>query len=199
MEHGGKRPKVDSSAYVAPNATLCGDVTIGADSRILFGVVIVAAGGPVQIGSHCIVMENAVIRGTPRHPTRLGDHVLVGPHAHLTGCKIEDNVFLATGSCVFTGARLETRSEVKINGVVHLKTTLPPDTTVPIGWVAVGDPARLHPPKDHEKIWGVQERLDFPRTVFGLDCPPAGQTIMPELTRRYAKALAQHRNDQVLD
>ena len=69
IEHRGKRPKVDSSAYVAPNATLCGDVTIGADSRILFGVVIVAAGGPVQIGSHCIVMENAVIRGTVRHPT----------------------------------------------------------------------------------------------------------------------------------
>jgi carbonic anhydrase/acetyltransferase-like protein (isoleucine patch superfamily) len=153
LEHRGKRPRVHESAYVAPTATICGDVTIGENSRVLFGAVIVAEGGPVEIGAECIVMENAVIRGTRRHPTRIGNHVLVGPRAYLTGCVIEDNVFLATGATIFNGARIGTRAEVRINGVVHLKTNLPPDALVPIGWVAVGDPAEILPPHEHEKIW----------------------------------------------
>jgi carbonic anhydrase/acetyltransferase-like protein (isoleucine patch superfamily) len=93
LEHQGKRPRIHESAYIAPTAVICGDVTIGEDSRVLFGAVIVAEGGPVEIGAQCIIMEQAVVRGTPRYPARLGDHVLVGPHAHLTGCTVEDNVF----------------------------------------------------------------------------------------------------------
>jgi carbonic anhydrase/acetyltransferase-like protein (isoleucine patch superfamily) len=73
LEHQGKRPRVDESAYIAPTANICGDVTIGENGRILFGAVIVAEGGPVEIGAECIVMENAVIRGTRRHPVRIGD------------------------------------------------------------------------------------------------------------------------------
>jgi carbonic anhydrase/acetyltransferase-like protein (isoleucine patch superfamily) len=122
VEHQGKRPHVHESAYIAPTAVVCGDVTIGENSRILFGAVLVAEGGPVIIGAQCIVMENAVVRGTPRHPTHIGDHVLVGPCAYLTGCTVEDNAFLATGATVFNGARIGTRAEVRINGVVHLKT-----------------------------------------------------------------------------
>jgi carbonic anhydrase/acetyltransferase-like protein (isoleucine patch superfamily) len=159
----------------------------------------VAEGGPVEIGAHCIIMENAVIRGTPRHPTRLGDHVLVGPRAYLTGCTVEDSVFLATGTTIFNGARIGPRAEVRINGVVHLKTTLPPDALVPIGWIAIGTPAEILPPQDHERIWAIQEPLDFPRTVFGLERAPAGETIMPELTHRYARALGRHEEDQILD
>jgi carbonic anhydrase/acetyltransferase-like protein (isoleucine patch superfamily) len=199
LEHQGKRPHIHESAYVAPTAVICGDVTIGEDSRVLFGAVLVAEGGPVVVGAHCIIMENAVIRGVPRHPTRLGDHVLVGPRAYLTGCTVEDNVFLATGATIFNGARVGTRAEVRVNGVVHLKTTLPADATVPIGWIAVGDPAEILPPKDHERIWAIQEPLDFPGTVFGLERAPAGETIMPEITRRYARALGRHQEDQILD
>ena len=199
LEHLGKKPQIHKSAYVAPTATVCGDVTIGEHSRVLFGAVLVAEGGPVVIGAHCIVMENAVIRGTPRHPTIVGDHVLVGPRAYLTGCTVEDSAFLATGATVFSGARIGTRAEVRINGLVHLKTYLPPDDLVPIGWVAVGDPAEILPPGDHERIWAIPEPLDFPRTVFGIERAPTGETIMPELTRRYARALGRHRHDQHLD
>ncbi len=199
FEHQGKRPHIHESAYIAPTAVVCGDVTIGENSRVLFGATLVAEGGPVVIGAHCIIMENAVIRGTPRHPTHIGDHVLVGPRAYLTGCTVEDNAFLATGATVFNGARIGTRAEVRINGVVHLKTVLSADTVVPIGWIAVGDLAEILPPKDHDRIWTIQEPLNFPRTVFGLERVPAGETIMPELTRRYAKALGKHREDQLLD
>ncbi|MDY7080723.1 MAG: gamma carbonic anhydrase family protein [Chloroflexota bacterium] len=199
LEHRDKTPHIHESAYIAPTATICGDVTIGENSRVLFGAVLVAEGGPVVIGSHCIIMENAVIRGTRWHPTCLGNHVLVGPRAYLTGCTVEDDVFLATGATIFNGARIGTRAEVRINGVVHLKTILPADALVPIGWVAVGDPAEILPPEDHESIWAIQEPLNFPRTVFGLERAPAGETIMPELTQRYARALGRHREDQILD
>ena len=198
LEHQGKRPRIDESAYVAPTAVVCGEVTIGPGSRVLFGAVVVAEGGPVEVGTSCIVMENAVVRGTARHPTRIGDHVLVGPHAHLTGCTVEASAFIATGASVFNGARVGTRAEVRINGVVHLRTVLPADATVPIGWVAVGDPAEILPPNEHDRIWAIQQPLDFPRTVFGLERAPAGETIMPEMTRRYGRALARHRDDRIL-
>jgi carbonic anhydrase/acetyltransferase-like protein (isoleucine patch superfamily) len=198
LEHQGKRPHIHESAYIAPTATVCGDVTIGPESRVLFGAVLVAEGGPVVIGKHCVVMEQAVLRGTARHPLRVGDHVLIGPHAHLSGCTVEDSVFLATGASVFNGARLGARSEVRINGVVHVNTAVPVGATVPIGWVAVGDPAQILPPSEHERIWAVQKTLEFPRTVFGLPGAPDGETIMPEMTRRYTRALGAHRDDRVL-
>ncbi len=198
IEHLGERPRVDPTAYVAPNAVLCGNVIVGARCRILFGAVLTAEGGPIEVGSQCIVMENAVIRGSKPYPTRIGANVLVGPRAYLTGCTVEDNVFLATGSTVFNGASIGTRAEVRINGVVHLRTRIEPDTTVPIGWVAVGDPAEIYPPDSHNKIWAIQEQLDFPGRVFGLERPGAGETIMPELTTRYSGALAAHFEDHVL-
>lgn len=110
-----------------------------------------------------------------------------------------NNAFLATGATIFNGAQIGTRAEVQINGVVHLKTVFPADTLLPIGWIAVGDPVEILPPKDHDRIWAIEEPLNFPRTVFGLERVPGGETIMPELTRRYAKALGRHREDQLLD
>ncbi len=198
FEHRGKRPRIHESAYVAPTATICGDVSIGEGSRVLFGAVVTAEGGPVEIGAECVVMENAVVRGTPRHPTRLGDHVLVGPHAHLTGCTIEDDCFIATGACVFNGATIGRGAVVAINGVVHIRTVLPPGARVPIGWTAVGDPAEVMSPSEDERRRALLEPLDFPRTVFGVERAQA-DTMMPGLMRRYAAGLERHHEDLPLD
>jgi carbonic anhydrase/acetyltransferase-like protein (isoleucine patch superfamily) len=197
LEHNGERPKVHSTAYVAPNATLCGDVKLGKDSRVMFGAVLTAEGGPVRIGDTCVVMENAVIRGTKRHPTTIGDNCVVGPRAHLVGCQVGDNAFLATGSTIFNGASVGEGAEVRVNGTVHLRTALPAEAVVPIGWVAVGEPAEVLAPGEYERIWELQEPLDFPGTVFGVERGPAG-SMMPELTRRYAAALGAHLEDAEL-
>src|SRR6266480_2937723 len=61
IKHQGKSPRVHPSAYVAPNAAVCGDVLIGPGCRILFGAQIIAEGGSISIGTECIVMENAVV------------------------------------------------------------------------------------------------------------------------------------------
>jgi carbonic anhydrase/acetyltransferase-like protein (isoleucine patch superfamily) len=195
IEFDGKRPQIADSAYVAPNAVVRGDVRIGSETTVLFGAVITDEGGAIEIGSDCVIMENAVLRGTPKNPLSIGNRVLVGPHTHVIGCQIEDDCFIATGSSVFNGARLESGVEVRINGVVHLNTRVVRESVIPIGWVAVGDPAEIHSPAEHEAIWQIQRRLDFPGTVWGTDrSVPQGEN-----TKRFARGLLRHKRDQVIE
>jgi carbonic anhydrase/acetyltransferase-like protein (isoleucine patch superfamily) len=197
LEHEGKRPNIAVSARIAPNAVICGDVTIGENCAIGFGAVLTAESGPIAIGCNVIVMDTAVLRGVRGAPLTIGDNVLVGPHACLTGCTIRDEVFIATGATVFNKAVLNRRCEVRINGIVHLRTVLPEDTVVPLGWIAVGDPAQIFPSEKHEEIWAIQRTLDFPKTVFGLERPGEGESLMPEAMPRYARALARrHAQDR---
>ena len=126
IEHRGRRPVVDPSATVAPTAVLSGDVRVGARSRILHGAVLTAEDGAIEVGEECVVMEHALVRGRAGHPVVIGDHVLVGPHAHVNGATIGDEAFIATGASVFPGAVLGPRAEVRINGVVQVNTRLEP-------------------------------------------------------------------------
>lgn len=195
ISHQGKSPVVHPSAYVAPNAVLCGDVTIGAGCRILFGAQVIAEGGSIVIGAECIVMENAVLRSNARHSLRIGNNCLIGPNAHVVGCTVEDQVFIATGAAVFHGARLGAGCEVRINGVVHIKTYVAAGETVPIGWVAVGTPASILSPDEHEKIWEIQKPLNFPLTVYGFE---RAEADMVKITRRLSESLGGHYNDEIL-
>jgi gamma-carbonic anhydrase len=191
LEHRGKTPQVDPSAYVAPNAIVCGDVTIGPDARVLFGAVLTAEDGSVEVGARCVIMENALVRGRAQHPTVIDEDVLIGPHAHVNGTRIESGCFIATGAALFPGAHLGTGSEVRIHGVVQVNTVLEPGTTVPIGWIAVGDPAQILPPDRHDDIWAIQRELDFPGTVYGIPRGTDATTMM----RGQAAWFGAHRDD----
>jgi carbonic anhydrase/acetyltransferase-like protein (isoleucine patch superfamily) len=158
FEHRGKRPQIHETAFVAPTAVVCGDVTIGPNSHVTFGAVLVAQGNPIVIGTQSIIGENAVIRATAKYPVRIGNYVRVGPNAALYGCILEDEVFLATGVTIFQGARIGKQAEVRINGVVHVKSVLAEKSTVPINWIAVGDPAVILPPNEHEKFGRFKSR-----------------------------------------
>ncbi len=196
IEHTGISPRVDPTAYVAPNAVVCGDVTIGPGCRILYGAQVIAESGSITIGRECIVMENAVLRSAERHPLTIGNHCLIGPNAHVVGCTVEDEVFIATGAAVFHSARLGKGCEVRVNAVVHLKTRLGAGETVPIGWVAVGDPAQVLPPGEHERIWAIQKPLDFPLAVYGLE---RAEVSMEKITQRLSQALGAHSADRPVD
>jgi len=178
--------RIDPSAWVAPSAVVTGDVTIGAGSRVLHGAVLNGDGGPVTLGADVLVMENAVLRGRADHPLTVGDAVLVGPHAHLNGATVEDEVFLATGVSVFAGARVGSGSELRINSVLHVRSVLPPGTVVPIGWIAAGDPAELFSPDRHDDLWAVQEPLDFPGTMYGVPRGTPMREVMRLQSERYA-------------
>lgn len=197
MTHAGRQPRIDPTAWVAPDATVSGDVTIGPGARVLPGArVIGEAGGTVTIGRECIVLENAVVRAGPRHPCTIGDHCLIGPNAHVTGAVLEEQVFVATGAAVFHGAHLGRGAEVRVHATVHLRTRLEPGATVPVGWVAVGDPARILPADRHDEIWAVQAPLNFPGYVYGFDRDTPD--LMVHITRRLSETLAAHRDDSAV-
>ena len=193
-EHLGARPRIDPTAVIAPTAVVSGDVRIGADCQVLHGAVITAEGGPITLGDNVIVMENAIVRASSANPVHIGDHVLIGPGASVSGAVIGDEVFLATGTRVFNGAHIGDRAEVRINAVVHLRTVLPEDAVVPIGWVAVGDPVQVLSPDRHEEIAAAQRELDFPGYVFGVDRDTPD--VMVQLTERYGRSLARHADDR---
>jgi carbonic anhydrase/acetyltransferase-like protein (isoleucine patch superfamily) len=74
----------------------------------------------VEVGANCAIMEHAVLRGTRRHPLVLGDHALAGPQSYLTGCRVGDEVFIATGAMIFNGAPMGRAASVALRGVVHI-------------------------------------------------------------------------------
>jgi carbonic anhydrase/acetyltransferase-like protein (isoleucine patch superfamily) len=198
IRHRDSSPSVDPDAYVAPTAVLSGEVRIGPGSCVLHGAVISADGGPVEIGANSVIMEHAVLRATPRHQLTIGDHVLAGPHSYLTGCAIGDEVFIATGAMVFNGARMGRASSVALCGAVHIGCVVPPQTRIPIGWVAVGDPARLYPPAEAENIRaGLDEAGGFLPFVFGADPAADRSQQMRTAMRRYTSFLSRsHQGDE---
>lgn len=195
IEHRGRSPRIDPSATVAPGAIVSGDVVIEAGSRILHGAVLTGEDGSVRIGAETVVLEHAVVRGRAGHPAVIGSHVMVGPHAHVNGATIGDRAFIATGASLFPGSVVGEGAEVRVNGVVQVNSTLEAGAVVPIGWVAVGSPAQLFSPDRHEEIWAVQQALDFPGTVYGVD-RSAG---MEETMRRQSAFYAAHDDDRELD
>lgn len=199
IEHEGRRPWVHPDAYVAPTAVLSGGVRVGAASRVLFGAVLTDEGGPVEVGERCVVMEQAVVRGTRRHPVTIGDDVLIGPHAYVSGATIEDAVFVATGAMVFNGVHMGAASSVALGGAVHIGCRLDPGTRVPIGWVAVGDPAELHPPDHVDAIRdGLEDQGGFLPYVFGTDPTLDRPEAMHAALTRYTRGLGRHRTDRII-
>jgi carbonic anhydrase/acetyltransferase-like protein (isoleucine patch superfamily) len=194
LEHRGRRPVVPESAYVAPSAVLCGAVVLAEGSRVLHGAVLTAENGDVRLGRNSVVMENALVRGRADHPALIGDAVLVGPHAHVNGATVEDEVFIATGASLFPGAVAGAGAELRINSVLQVNSRLEPGAVLPIDWIAVGDPAQLFSPDRHEELWEIQRGLDFPGTVYGV---PRG-TSMRDIMARQSEYYGAHQEDRLV-
>jgi carbonic anhydrase/acetyltransferase-like protein (isoleucine patch superfamily) len=198
LSSGTKKPKVHSSAYVAPTATISGDVTVGSGCAVLHGAVIVAEGAPVTLGSETVVMEHAVLRSSGgsalRFPLKIGSRCIVGPHAYVVGATIGDGCFIASGSKIFNGAILEEGSGVALGAIVHVKARLHKGSSVPMLHIAFGDPAAIYPP---EKAPEIHAKMDFYADVFNLD---DGKDVRARAAETYAKFLRKaHAQDAILD
>src|SRR5262245_25499869 len=88
LTHKKEKPKISVSSRIAPNAVICGDVTIGSNCSIGFGCVLVAESGPIFIGDNCIVMDTAVLRGVRDASLTIGNNVLIGPRARAVPLKM---------------------------------------------------------------------------------------------------------------
>lgn len=195
IEYNGNKPKIDPSAYIAPNAVISGDVTIGPDSRILYGAVITSEGAPVKIGRGVVVMENAVIRGaggrTRAFPCILEDSVLIGANAYVCGATLHNRAFVASGATVLNGAVIGHNAAVSLGAIVHIQTYLPPETLVPIQHIVIGNPCKLFAPNQAHEIIDELMRRNFREYVFDLKDEEV-------LANRYGNSLAAHLKDKVL-
>lgn len=173
IRHRGAGPVVDPSAWVAPNATLVGDVRVGARARIMYGAVLDAEGSSIEIGEATVVCENAVLRatavaGTP-HPVVLGDHVFVGPQTTLLGCEIGRCGYFGTGATVLQGARLGPGAVVAVGALVHANAVLPEEFFLAPMTVAVGDPVRVVSPDRVDEMTEAVRGVNFAAAAFGID------------------------------
>lgn len=113
-ELNGKRPRIHSSAFIAPGCRIIGDVEIGPDSSIWYNCVIRGDINRIVIGARSNVQDGTVIHcdsPKPRRPdgfpTIIGDDVLIGHMAMVHGCTLEDRSFVGLGSIVMDGCRIE--------------------------------------------------------------------------------------------
>ena len=134
---GDQEPDIDPSAFVHPDATIIGSVTIGAHSSVWPGAVLRGDGGEIVIGKRTSVQDNAVIHTTPMFPTIVGDDCVLGHLIHLEGCTVEDRCLIGNASMVLHQCVVRTGSIVAANAVVLN------GTEVPSGAIAVGTPATI--------------------------------------------------------
>jgi carbonic anhydrase/acetyltransferase-like protein (isoleucine patch superfamily) len=173
IRHRGVAPRVDPTAYIAPNATLVGDVRVGPRVRVMYGAVLDAEGSYVEVGEASVISEHAVLRatavGSPPRPVILGDHVLVGPHCMLAGCVVDRCAYFGTGATVLHGARLHAGAVAAVGSLVHANAVLPAEFFLPPMTVAVGDPARVVTPDQTDEMAAAIRGTNFAATAFGVE------------------------------
>lgn len=136
---GDSAPLIHPDAWVHPEATVIGDVTIGAGSTVWPQAVLRGDYGSITVGARTSIQDGAIIHCTAAHSTRIGDDCVVGHLAHLEGCVVEDGALVGTGSIVLHRAVIRTVALVGAGAVV------PAGMEVPSGAMALGVPARLRP------------------------------------------------------
>jgi carbonic anhydrase/acetyltransferase-like protein (isoleucine patch superfamily) len=126
----GSSPRIDPSAWVAPNATVIGAVTVGADSGVFYTSVVRADQAPITIGAGTNLQDGVVVHADPAFPATIGDGVSVGHRAVLHGCTIEDTCLIGMGAIVLNGAVVGTGSLIAAGAVVLEGTVIPPHSLV---------------------------------------------------------------------
>jgi carbonic anhydrase/acetyltransferase-like protein (isoleucine patch superfamily) len=173
LRHRGREPVVDPSAFVAPTATLVGEVRVGPRARVMYGAVLDAEASRVEVGECAIVCEHAVLRATvaggTERPVLVGDHAFVGPHATLLGCQVDRCAYLATGVTVLQAARIGAGGSVAVGALVHAGAVIPDEYFVPPNMIAVGDPVRVLPPDDPAALGEAVRSTGFARLAFGVE------------------------------
>jgi carbonic anhydrase/acetyltransferase-like protein (isoleucine patch superfamily) len=140
IPYTGVSPRVAPDAFVAPGATLVGDVTVEAGASIWFAAVLRGDGAAIRIGRDTNVQDGAVLHSDPDFPVRVGAHVSIGHRAVVHGCTVEDDCLIGMGAIVLNGAVVGRGSLVAAGAVVLEGTAVPPDSLV------AGVPAKVKRP-----------------------------------------------------
>ena len=150
--YGGKAPRVDADAWVADDATVTGDVTLGPGASLWFGVVVRGDVNHVRIGARTNVQDLSVIHVTGgTDPTVLGEDVTVGHRVVLHGCTVHDRSLIGIGSVVLDGA------EVGPEAIVGAGALVPPGMKVPPRTLVMGTPAKVKRPLTDAEVDHLRE------------------------------------------
>jgi carbonic anhydrase/acetyltransferase-like protein (isoleucine patch superfamily) len=176
FEYRGKRPKVDPSAFVAPTATLIGDVEIGAASSVWFGTVLRGDNGPIRVGARTSVQDNAVIHVSEGSATIIGDDVTIGHAAVMEDCTIGDNALVGSNAVILNGASVGKGSLIAAGSVVGAAVSIPDRV------VAAGAPAKVKKPIEGDAARWIElaaeryVRLSRNYLAQGLGSPQESET-----------------------
>ena len=133
----GKFPQIPDDCFVAENATIVGDVTLGAECSIWFNAVLRGDVHYIQIGNKVNIQDGTIIHCTyKKHPTVIGNNVSIGHNAIVHGCTIEDNVLIGMGAIVMDNC------VIKSNCIIAAGAVVTQNTVVESGTIYAGVPAK---------------------------------------------------------
>jgi carbonic anhydrase/acetyltransferase-like protein (isoleucine patch superfamily) len=133
----GREPRVSPAAWIAPTATLVGDVLVEEDASVWYGAVLRADFGPVVVRRGANVQDGSVLHGGSDPVTEVGEGATIGHLCVVHGAIIGPEALVGNGATVLDGAVVGRRA------LVAAGCTVPPGMAVPDGMLAVGLPARV--------------------------------------------------------
>ncbi|MBU3010423.1 gamma carbonic anhydrase family protein [Polaribacter vadi] len=150
----GNYPQIPEDCYIAENATILGEVSLGSDCSIWFNAVIRGDVHFIKIGNKVNIQDGAVIHATyQKSPTTIGNNVSIGHNAIVHGCTIHDNVLIGMGSIIMDDCIIESNSIIAAGAVVTK------NTKVESGSIYAGVPAKKVKDISEELISGEIDRI----------------------------------------
>ncbi|MFD0313566.1 gamma carbonic anhydrase family protein [Streptomyces flavalbus] len=146
---GGKDPKVDAEAFVAPTASVIGDVTLHAGASVWYGAVLRGDVERITVGAGSNVQDNCTLHADPGFPVTVGERVSIGHNAVVHGATVEDDCLVGMGATVLNGAVIGAGSLVAAQALV------PQGMRVPPGSLVAGVPAKVRRELTEEERQGV--------------------------------------------
>jgi carbonic anhydrase/acetyltransferase-like protein (isoleucine patch superfamily) len=145
----GKDPTVDPTAFIAPGATVIGDVRIGARASIWPAAVVRGDINFIEIGEGSNIQDGTIVHLADDYPVVIGKHVTIGHAAIIHACAIEDECLIGMGATILDGAVIGHHSIIGANSLVTQNTIIPP------GSMALGTPAKVVKTLTEEQQAGI--------------------------------------------
>ncbi len=150
----GKQPQIPEDCYIAENATIVGEVSLGKECSVWFNTVIRGDVHYIKIGDKVNIQDGAVIHATyQKSPTSIGHNVSIGHNAIVHGCTIHNNVLIGMGSIIMDDCIIESNSIIAAGAVVTK------NTRVESGSIYAGVPAKKVKDISKELISGEINRI----------------------------------------
>ena len=118
LPHRDTFPQISQSAWVAPGASVIGDVHLGEESSVWYGAVLRGDTEPIRIGARTNVQDGCVLHADPGYPAVVGEGCVLGHNAVVHGCEIEDHCLVGMGCTILNGAKIGEGSIVAAGAVV---------------------------------------------------------------------------------